>query len=152
MKDLILVDWYLFGSSIFEVKVAWNHRFSSMFNQNFRKIRSSKKFSPAAGWNRGLKTRTPVPEVPSRTPPMSAICKKLAVWNRYQCRGAAGGASRNALGEPSIQTWLSATSQLLDKHAASLDLFARKSPRSLRDLAEKRALSARRLFLWMVGV
>ena len=28
----------------------------------------------------------------------------------------------------------------------------RKSPRSLRDLAEKRALSARRLFLWMVGV
>ena len=35
---------------------------------------------------------------------------------------------------------------------ASLDLFARKSPRSLRDLAGKRALSARRLFLWMVGV
>ena len=29
---------------------------------------------------------------------------------------------------------------------ASLDLFARKSPRSLRDLAGKRALSARRLF------
>ena len=29
---------------------------------------------------------------------------------------------------------------------ASLDLFARKSPRSLRDSAEKRALSARRLF------
>ena len=29
---------------------------------------------------------------------------------------------------------------------ASLDLFARKSPRGLRDLAEKRALSARRLF------
>jgi len=29
---------------------------------------------------------------------------------------------------------------------ASLDFFARKSPRSLRDLAEKRALSARRLF------
>jgi len=28
---------------------------------------------------------------------------------------------------------------------ASLDLFARKSPRSLRDLAEERALSARRL-------
>ena len=35
---------------------------------------------------------------------------------------------------------------------ASLDLFARKSPRSLRDLAEKRALSARRLFLRMMGV
>ena len=35
---------------------------------------------------------------------------------------------------------------------ASLDLFARKSPRSLRDIAGKRALSARRLFLWMVGV
>ena len=29
---------------------------------------------------------------------------------------------------------------------ASLDLFARRSPRGLRDLAEKRALSARRLF------
>ncbi len=39
------------------------------------------------------------------------------------------------------------------RHAdASLDLFVRKSPLSLRDLAEKRALSARRLFLWMVGV
>ena len=35
---------------------------------------------------------------------------------------------------------------------ASLDLFARKSSRSLRDLAGKRALSARRLFLWVVGV
>ena len=35
---------------------------------------------------------------------------------------------------------------------AFLDLFARKSPRSLRDSAGKRALSARRLFLWMVGV
>jgi len=33
---------------------------------------------------------------------------------------------------------------------APLDLFARKSPRSLRDLAGKRALSARRLFLWML--
>ena len=29
---------------------------------------------------------------------------------------------------------------------AFLDLFARKSPRSWKDLAEKRALSARRLF------
>ena len=48
----------------------------------------------------------------------STIYVKLAVWNRHQCRGAAGGASRNALGEPSIQTWLSATSQLLDKHAS----------------------------------
>jgi len=36
---------------------------------------------------------------------------------------------------------------------ASLDLFARNIPRSWRDLAEKRALSARRLFfLWVVGV
>ena len=35
---------------------------------------------------------------------------------------------------------------------ASLDLFTRKSPRTWRDLSEKRALSARRLFLWMVGV
>ena len=31
---------------------------------------------------------------------------------------------------------------------ASLDLFARKSPRSWRDLAEKRALSAPRLFFF----
>ena len=35
---------------------------------------------------------------------------------------------------------------------ASLDLFTRKSPRTWRHLSEKRALSARRLFLWMVGV
>ena len=35
---------------------------------------------------------------------------------------------------------------------ASLDLFTRKSPRIWRDLLEKRALSARRLILWMVGV
>ena len=36
---------------------------------------------------------------------------------------------------------------------ASLDLFTRKSPRTWRDLSEKRALSARRLILmWMVGV
>ena len=37
---------------------------------------------------------------------------------------------------------------------ASLDLFTftRKSPRTWRDLSEKRALSARRLLLWMVGV
>ena len=35
---------------------------------------------------------------------------------------------------------------------ASLDLFTRKSPRIWRDLSEKRALSARRLILWMVGV
>jgi hypothetical protein len=39
---------------------------------------------------------------------------------------------------------------------ASLDLFTRKSPRVhpriWRDLSEKRALSARRLILWMVGV
>ena len=33
---------------------------------------------------------------------------------------------------------------------ASLDLFTRKSPRIWRDLSEKRALSARRLILWMV--
>jgi hypothetical protein len=33
-----------------------------------------------------------------------------------------------------------------------LDLFARKSPRSWGDLAEKRALSARRFFLLIVGV
>ena len=35
---------------------------------------------------------------------------------------------------------------------ASLDLFTRKSPHIWRDLLEKRALSARRLILWMVGV
>ena len=35
---------------------------------------------------------------------------------------------------------------------AFLDLFTRESPRTWRDLSEKRALSARRLFLWMVGV
>ena len=35
---------------------------------------------------------------------------------------------------------------------ASLDLFTRKSPRISRDLSEKRALSARRFILWMVGV
>jgi len=46
------------------------------------------------------------------------IFSKMAVWNRHQCRGAADGASRNALGEPSIQTWLSAPSQLLDEHAS----------------------------------
>ena len=34
---------------------------------------------------------------------------------------------------------------------ASLDLFARKSPRSLRDSAGKRALSARRLFFFVGG-
>jgi hypothetical protein len=36
---------------------------------------------------------------------------------------------------------------------AFLDLFTRESPRTWRDLSEKRALSARRLFfLWMVGI
>ena len=41
---------------------------------------------------------------------------------------------------------------LLTFEIRTLDFFARKSPRSWRDLAEKRAISARRLFLWMVGV
>ena len=35
---------------------------------------------------------------------------------------------------------------------AFLDLFTRESPRTWRDLSEKRALSARHLFLWMVRV
>ena len=34
---------------------------------------------------------------------------------------------------------------------ASLDLFTRKSPRSWRDLSEKRALSARRSFFFVDG-
>ena len=42
---------------------------------------------------------------------------------------------------------------LLCRHVdASLDLFTRKSPRIWRDLLEKRALSARRLIFWVVGV
>ena len=42
--------------------------------------------------------------------------------------------------------FLASKASPLDDDFASLDLFARKSPRSWRDLAEKRALSARRLF------
>ena len=89
-ESLILVDWYLFGSSIFEVKVAWNYRFSSIFNQNFRKIRSSKFFFACA--QAGCSERTSVPEVPSRQPPWGFIPRPSlmiigAVFHRdFGCR------------------------------------------------------------------
>jgi len=50
---------------------------------------------------------------------------------------------RNDKAKPELERSAAASRRHVD---ASLDLFARKSPRSLRDSAGKRALSARRLF------
>ena len=73
-------------------------------------------------------------------------------WNTiyfYTASAAAGNLSYDCARGRHCTVSAAASRRHVD---ASLDLFTRKSPRIWRDLLEKRALSARRLILWMVGV
>ena len=73
-------------------------------------------------------------------------------WNTiyfYTASAAAGNLSYDCARGRHCTVSAAASRRHVD---ASLDLFTRKSPRIWRDLSEKRALSARRLILWMVGV
>ena len=73
-------------------------------------------------------------------------------WNTiyfYTASAAAGNLSYDCARGRHCTVSAAASRRHVD---ASLDLFTRKSPRIWRYLLEKRALSARRLILWMVGV
>ena len=73
-------------------------------------------------------------------------------WNTiyfYTASAAAGNLSYDCARGRHCTVSAAASRRHVD---ASLDLFTRKIPRTWRDLSEKRALSARRLILWMVGV